>query len=67
MRHVLAAARIYTIVFVVVLLAIELVPGPFFGFAPTAFDKLVRTLPGLALLVLGWAWLLRIRSGAERP
>jgi hypothetical protein len=63
----MAVAKIYTLVFVVVVLAIELAPGPFFGPEPTWLDTLVRMLPGLAMLAVDWVWMLRIRNGIERP
>jgi len=65
-KLVIAVARVYTLVFVAILLAIILQPGPFFGFAPTGIDKLIRALPGLAMLAVGWVWLLSIRRGVER-
>jgi hypothetical protein len=61
----MATAKVYTLTFVVVLLAIELQPGPFFGPEPTWGDKVAGLLPGLALLAIGWLWLLRIRRSVE--
>ena len=66
-KYAMAIARVYTAVFVVVVLAIELQPGPFFGPDLSWTDKLLQLLPGLALLTIGWAWMLRIRGGVERP
>jgi hypothetical protein len=63
----IATAKVYTLVFAVVLVAIELVPGPFFGPAPSWADKLLQTVPGLALLAIGWVWMLSIRRGIDRP
>ena len=65
MHHVIATAKVYTLVFVVVVLAIELQPGPFFSPEPSWSDKLLQLLPGLALLTIGWAWMLHIRRGIE--
>ena len=67
LKLVIAVAKVYTLVFLVILLAILLQPGPFFGFAPTGIDNLIRAMPGLAMLAVGWAWLLSIRNGVERP
>lgn len=66
-KYAMATAKVYTVVFVVVVLAVELQPGPFFGPGLSWTDKLLQLLPGLALLIIGWAWLLHIRSGVERP
>jgi hypothetical protein len=63
----MAVAKVYTVMFVVVVLASELLPGPFFGPAPTWTDKFLMLLPGLVLLAIGWAWLIHIRRGVERP
>ncbi len=56
----------YTAVVAMVVLAILFAPT-FFGPAPMWSDKLVMALPGLALLGMGWVWLLHIRRGIEGP
>ena len=63
----MAAARIYTVVFAVVVLWILLTPGPFFGPSRAWYERLITPGAGLALLLIGWAWRLRIRRGIERP
>ena len=66
MNHVLAVARVYTVVYVVVVVAILLQPT-FFGPQQEWYQRLALPGAGLAMLLVGWAWLLRIRRGVERP
>jgi ABC-type transport system involved in cytochrome c biogenesis permease component len=63
-KHVMAAARAYTVVFAVVVVWLLLMPGPFFGPQP---DRLGQLIPGIALLAIGWAWLLHIRRRTRQP
>ena len=61
MQHVMAFAKVYTILFAVVVLAILLAPWVLLG----PDDRLLQLLPGVALLAIGWVWLLRIRKGVQ--
>ena len=65
--HVLAVARVYSALFAVIVLALLLQPGPFFGPQQEWYERLALPVAGLAMLLIGWAWLLRIRRGVERP
>ncbi len=67
MKFVMAAARVYTFLFAVVVLASLFASGGAFLFPPAWYERLLPLLPGLALLAIGWAWLLHIRNGIERP
>jgi len=67
MQHVMAVAKVYTLVFIVVLLAAELLPSQYFGPQPSWLDKLLQLLPGFALLAIGWVWILHISRGVGRP
>jgi hypothetical protein len=66
MKLVMAAAKAWTTAVAVAVLAILLAPS-FFGPAPTWSDRLLMALPGLALLAIGWVWILHIRRGIGRP
>lgn len=59
----MAAAQVSTVLFAVLIFATLSTPSP--GLGPD--DRLLHILPAVALLVVGWAWLLRIRRGTARP
>lgn len=65
MQHVLALAKAYTLVFAVVVVWLLSLPDPFFGPQPAWYERLLGPGAGLALLLIGWAWLHRIRKGAQ--
>lgn len=60
----MAVATVYTVLFAVFVLYILFMAGPFFGPEP---DRVGQLGPGTALLAIGWAWLLLIRRGVEKP
>jgi hypothetical protein len=66
MKLVMAAAMAWTTAVAVAVLAILLAPS-YFGPAPTWSDKVLIALPGLAVLAIGWVWILHIRRGIGRP